>query len=626
MTADRSRVGVRAYVDSLKRLFGGFFGNGSIGELWSWLLGHNPIMQFFMALFVGIVAGIGAVAFRRLIAFFHNLFFFGRISFAYNSLEHTATSVWGPFIILAPALGGLCVAWMIQKFAPEAKGHGVPEVMDAIYYKRGLMRPQVVLIKAVASALNIGSGGSVGREGPIIQMGAAFAANLASWLRLEEWQRYALIAAGAGGGIAATFNTPIGGVLFAVELMLPEISARTLVPVMIATGTATYISRIFLGHHPSFIIPTLHIAATAQTSPTAFAAYLLLGIVIGLTAWVFMRSIYLFEDIFNAVPGNYYTRHVLGMLLVGVTIYLLERFTGHYYVEGVGYAAVQQVLTGHLLLPGLLLILALLKLMVTALTLGSGGSGGIFSPSLFIGATVGGAFVVLAHLLFPALSLNITTAAALGMAGMVGAGTGAALTGAVMIFEMTGDYNIMIPLIVVVSVSYGVRRLITPDTIYTIKLIRRGHSIPESRQSNLYLSLQAASFIRIPFVRLSADADWSSLLNRRKFRQQAHVLIEDGGHIVGVIPAEKLAAHRRGGAGVGALAGEVRRDLCLIDDQSLLVDLLAKMRDGGCEIFVLSRNKSADPADVTDILTWNDIVREACLPAELHPTVVSKTT
>ncbi len=193
----------------------------------------GPLRLYACSILIGVVAACGAVVFRGLIAFFHNLLFLGFISFAYEANVHTPPSPWGPFVILVPVLGAVGVAFLVSNFAPEAKGHGVPEVMDAVYYGRGIVRPVVALIKSLASALSIGSGGAVGREGPIIQIGSSFGSTLGQILRVPGWQRITLIAAGAGAGIAATFNTPIGGVLFAVEIMLHEVSARTLVPVTI---------------------------------------------------------------------------------------------------------------------------------------------------------------------------------------------------------------------------------------------------------------------------------------------------------------------------------------------------------------------------------------------------------
>lgn len=589
----------------------------SLRGTWNPVAGGHASIHFTMAFLVGVAAGLGAVLFRKLIAFFHNLFFFGHFSFTYNTLQFTATSPWGMWIILAPAIGALGVAWLVQNLAREAKGNGVPEVMDALYYQHGRMRPRVVMVKAVASALSIGSGGSVGCIGPIVQISSALAANLAAWLRLEEWQRYALIAAGASGGIAAILNAPIGGILFAVELLMPEISARALVPVMIATATATYIGRLFLGYHPFFIISALHTVDIAHLSPQILTVYLLLGGAIGLCAWLFMRSIYWFEDAFDALPGNYYFRHFLGMLLVGVIIFSLDHFYGHYYVEGVGYATVQAVLNQHLILPGLLIMLTLLKMLVTALTIGSGGSGGSFSPSLFIGATLGSAFAIIGHHLDPQLDLNIMTAAALGMAGMISAGTGAVMTGAVITFEMTDDYSLIIPLIIVVAVAYGMRRVITPDTIYTLKLKRQKHVVPESRESNLYLSLPALSFVDTPFIRLDIHTQWTpNQLRRFHLGKAPHILVEANQQIIGIIPANNLAQQHP--EQIIDLQNNLQKEWTIISEQAELLDLLAKIRYSKTSLFLISKGESSNPEDVRAILAWNEVVPGVGLAGRLR--------
>lgn len=206
-----------------------------------------------LALVVGGVAGIGAVFFRALIALIHNLAFYGNMSIEFDANQFDAASPWGAGIILVPVIGGLIVVFLVNNFAPEARGHGVPEVLDAIYYKEGKIRPVVAAIKTLASAFSIGTGAAVGREGPIIQIGSTLGSSLDQLVSMAPWQRITLVAAGAG--IAATFNTPIGGVMFAIELMLPELSARTFLPVALATGAATYIGRIFLGLAPAFVVP-----------------------------------------------------------------------------------------------------------------------------------------------------------------------------------------------------------------------------------------------------------------------------------------------------------------------------------------------------------------------------------
>ena len=225
-----------------------------------------------LAVFVGLITGSGAVLFRALIGLIHNIAFLGVLSAQYDASVFTPPSPWGFFIIFVPVMGGMLVTFLITNFAPEARGHGVPEVMDAIYYKEGLIRPVVALIKSLASALSIGTGAAVGREGPIIQIGAALGSSLGQIIPVAPWQRITLVAAGAGAGIAATFNTPIGGVMFAIELMMPELSARTFLPVALATGTATFIGRIFFGIHPAFEIPATLLTSQQPASLAGVAA------------------------------------------------------------------------------------------------------------------------------------------------------------------------------------------------------------------------------------------------------------------------------------------------------------------------------------------------------------------
>ncbi len=349
-------------------------------------------MLSILALLIGLVTGLGAFVFRELIGLVHNVLFLGQLSFAYDSNVFTQPHPWGPFVILVPVIGAIGVTFLVVRFAPEAKGHGVPEVMDAIYYGSGVIRPVVAVVKSLASALAIGSGAAVGREGPIIQIGSALGSTLGQLLPMSAGQRITLVAAGAGGGIAATFNTPIGGVLFATELMMPEISVNTFLPVALATGTATFVGRLFFGDQPAFVVPAqLAAMPTSLSGVPLLVLYALLGLVVGVAAAAFTRGLAWAEDVFERVPGRY-TRHAFGMLLVGILIYALQQTAGHYYVEGVGYATIQSILGAGLTAPLFLLLLFLAKLAATTISLGSGSSGGVFSPSLFMGATIGAAF------------------------------------------------------------------------------------------------------------------------------------------------------------------------------------------------------------------------------------------
>ncbi|OGT37221.1 MAG: hypothetical protein A3F12_06535 [Gammaproteobacteria bacterium RIFCSPHIGHO2_12_FULL_38_14] len=438
---------------------------------------------YLLVVLVGIVAGFGAIFFRELIGFFHNLLFYGEFSTHYDVLSHALPSRWGIGIVLVPVVGAFAVAFLVKNFAPEAKGHGVPEVMDAIYYERGMVRPIVALVKALASSISIGSGGSVGREGPIIQIGAAFGSTIGQYIKVTDWERITLIACGAGGGIAATFNAPFGGVLFALEIMLPELSARTIIPVNLAVAIATYTSYLYFGSAPFLTFTT---TAVSQIYWFGIVAYIVLSILLGLLSALFIHSIYFAEDHFDRYFKNEYGRHMFGMLMVGISMYLMMYSFGHYYIQGVGYATIVDVLSYTLTHPGFLLFLALLKLFDTAITLGSGGSGGVFSPLLFIGATFGACFAMFTAYFFPGHpDLNIQLGALAGMAGMVGASTAAPITAIIMTAELTNDFTVILPLMVIVAIAYAVRRLIIKDSVYTLKLTRRGHMIPDTLSAHL---------------------------------------------------------------------------------------------------------------------------------------------
>ncbi|RLE20497.1 MAG: chloride channel protein [Actinobacteria bacterium] len=430
---------------------------------------------------VGAAGGLGAWIFRLMIGFVHNLLFLGRLDLDYDANVHTPASPWGAAVILVPVIGAIGVVYLVKNFAPEAKGHGVPEVMDAIYYKEGEIRPTVAAIKSAASALSIGSGGSVGREGPIIQIGAAFGSTVGKLVRLSALDTRLLVAAGAGSGIAATFNAPFGAILFSIELLLVTVSTRAILVVSAAVITGVEIARQLIGSGRAFTVLDLQTSTVFDLDWIGALALVVLGLMIGVVSAVLIKGLYWTEDQFEGRFKNPYLAHMTGMLVVGLGMYAFFLWLGTYSIQGVGYATITDVLQGALTNPWTLLALAVAKLIVTSLTLGSGASGGIFSPALFVGATIGAG---LGQILIAAgVDVDPVVLALGGMAGAVAGTTGAALTAIAMITEMTGDLGALIPLVIVVIVAGSVRELISPSTMYTEKLVRRGRPVPQGLEA-----------------------------------------------------------------------------------------------------------------------------------------------
>jgi CIC family chloride channel protein len=324
-------------------------------------------------------------------------------------------------------------------------------------------------------------------------------------------------------------------VLFATELMMPEISVNTFLPVAIATGTATFLGRLFFGAAPAFFVPAQLGAIPNQPgSALTLILYALLGAVTGAAAALLIRALHWAEDGFDRIPGRY-GRHAFGMLIVGVTMYLLWRYAGHYYVEGVGYATIQATLFGQLQGGAFLLLLALCKMLATSVSLGSGSSGGVFSPSLFIGATLGASFASAVAMVLPGAPVSAPAFAMVGMGAMVGGGTGAAMTAVAMIFEMTRDYDIVLPMIIAVAFSLGARRLLSPESIYTLKLVRRGHPIPNALHANMFLVQSAAQVMETDVFVLDEHVPFRDVLARTEGAAFRHVVVTRAHEIHGVL-------------------------------------------------------------------------------------------
>lgn len=573
----------------------------------------SPTVMLALAFMAGIFGGFGSIVFKSIIAFFHSLFFYGTFSLRMNPNAYIEPSRWGAFVILVPVVASFIVTWVVRTFAPEARGHGVPEVLNAIYYKEGRIRPSVVFAKAIVSAVSIGTGGSVGREGPIVQVGSAFGSLLGQIVKMPTRQRIILIAAGAAAGIAATFNAPIGGLSFAIELLLVSISARTVSLVAIATVTATYIGRLYGGLAPSFDVPKLALFEDPLQRLHSLLFCVPLGVIVGVAAAIFIRSIYIAEDAFAARIKNDYLRHATGMFGIGIMLYMFMRFTGHYYVGGVGYATVLDALNETILNPWFLALLFVAKLLATGITIGSGASGGVFSPSLFLGATLGACFGNLIVWAFPSLGISPAIYTIAAMAAMVGGSTGAVLTAIVMTFEQTRDYSVMLPIILTVSIAHMVRVRLCKESIYTLKLARRGNHVPQGLQAAVSVRSDAKCIMSTDFklVDIAELEKW--LDNYTPGKDPRYTLVTRNGIVVGIAQEELLYLLRDENP-----EKIIDSKLNVASEQTRWPVLMRGMRANNTQTTVITRTAGNLRAEnILGVITPRELVKHAGHDAEL---------
>lgn len=434
-----------------------------------------------LACIIGALTGLGSVVFTKLIDWAHE-FCYGRGE--HHGLYDNQTI----FLVLLPAGGALLVGLITYYFAREAKGHGVPEVMDAIASRDGRIRPRVAVAKAVSSALTIGSGGSAGTEGPIIQIGAAIGSSLGQFFQIAKHNMPVLVGCGAAAGISAIFHAPIAGVLFALEIFLREINFRTFSPVLIASVISSVVVSAILGANEA-IFPILNIEASKVYGFQWYELgnYVFLGLLCALAGIAFIRLLYATEDFFDWLKVHYIIKPVIGAValgILGVVILLIlgKSQVGEPSIFGNGYPLIGQCIgvgtagnpsAVHLTVL-VLLLLFFAKTVATCFTLGSGGSGGVFAPSLFLGATVGYAFGLVLQKLGIFSDISPATYALVGMASVVSATTHAPMTAIIILFEMTRNYKVILPVMFSATVALAVAQLLFRDSIYTLKLRRRG--------------------------------------------------------------------------------------------------------------------------------------------------------
>ncbi len=474
------------------------------------------------ALVVGLGAGLGAVVFRWLINTVR--------TFAFSQMPQWLGFLGQYYIILIPALGGLVIGPMIYLFAREAKGHGVPEVMEAVALRGGRIRPIVAVVKSLASSICIGTGGSVGREGPIVQIGSALGSTIGQMLHLSDERVRNLVACGAAGGIAATFNAPIAGVFFALEVILGEFSVANFSTVVVAAVTASVVGQAVFGNVPAFLVP-----AYALVDVREFLLYAILGCLSAVACVAFVRLLYRSEDLFDAWHFPEWLKPAVGGLLLGIIGLWFPQ------VFGVGYKTISGDLLGQIAV-GTAIVLLIVKVVATSLTLGSGGSGGVFAPSLFMGSALGAAFGLLVHQIWPGITAGPGAYALVGMSAFFAGAAQAPITAVIMLFEMTGDYRIILPLMLATVLSTVLaRHLLKDQSVYTLKLTRRGIRLKSGRDIDVMQGITVGEVMTV---------DLGTVNDRMTVRELADLfsathhhgfpVMDDQGHLVGIVTIQDL--------------------------------------------------------------------------------------
>lgn len=502
----------------------------------------RQILLYSVGALVGVVSGLTAVVLRYLILLIGSLFV----------MIPQLIGPWG--WVLIPALGGCFVSIIVLKYAPEAKGHGVPEVMVSYALRGGQIRMRVPLLKSIASAITIGSGGSCGREGPIAQIGAGIGSSLSSLLKFNKRETKTLVVAGLSSGIAATFNAPLGGALFGIEVIAGGIIGFALLPVILASVVAVAVSQAILGAAPSFIAPAFEMGSLLE-----LPLFLILGVILGIASVVWMRGFYFIEDLLEKIRVWKYALPAIGGLLTGIValiVIILNSPLGYDIVAdpgeldypavmGVGYTFMNAALAARIGLAALFTF-GVFKIITTAFTLGSGGSGGVFAPTLFIGAAFGGAMgwvfdTLLPETIFPGAIPQPMIFALVGMAALFAGTARAPITCIVMIMEMTGDYFIILPLMIAVSSSFLVSSLLERDSIYTMKLARRGVYIRQGSHIGALHTIDVSHIMTkqpttlSPLMKTSEVFDIIDKTHHTKFP-----VVDDFNNVLGILIAEDL--------------------------------------------------------------------------------------
>lgn len=548
---------------------------------------------------VGVAGGLGAVLFRLLIQVVHDVFF-GRLL----PLLPLDIMGWNPWMILLPALGGLIVGPITMRIAQETKGAGIPEVMEAVALRKGRLKKKTALWKTAASSITIGSGGSAGREGPIAQIGATIGSLMGELSKMEPHSAKLLVVCGLSAGIAGTYNAPLGGALFGIEILLRGIDLIRAVPVILSSVLGAATASLFLGEHPSS-----NITASIAWIPLELVFHLFLGLVFGVISVIWVRTFYAVEGLFRKWKIKDVLKPGMGGLVTG---FLMMIFPS-YGIMGVGYEGLDLALAGELTL-GLLLLLGFLKFIATCFSIGSGGSGGIFAPTLYVGGMFGGAAGLLFHWAFPAVVQEPVKYSLAGMAALFAGATQAPLNIMVMVPEMCGDFSLLPPIMASSVSSFFVAWLfLRGSSIYTLKLQRRGLNLRMGKSFTLDV-VRVEKVMTRKVQKISSSTPVAELKGLFEKYDHPGFPVEQEGRLLGVVTEKDLHTALQGPGGRGLVGEIISRDFAVTYPDETLHEALDKIDERGLPILPVVLR--ARPRYVVGVISTHDILQAYEVDAE----------
>ena len=476
--------------------------------------------MLILAALLGFLAGFASTFFRWMIEFFESIF-----SVKGFSLAGIPPQTY-PFLLpLMPMLGGLFIGLICKYFPNAVKENGVHKVMHAVALNDGKVRKRTIASCAVTSSITIGSGGSAGREGPTVQIGAAVGSTIGQLLHLSTERMRVLVGCGAAAGIAASFNAPLAGVLFSLEIILGDFAIHTFSPIIIASVIGTVTGRALEGNEVTFNVPVHELV-----HPTEIIFYLALGMLCGIVARLFTFMYFYIQQVFEEKlkTADIY-KPAIGGLIVGMISIFMPQILGN------GYDVMEQALTGQMFW-GLAFLLVFMKIICTSITLGSGGMGGVFAPSLFIGAMVGTAFGSSVHFIFPTLSASAETYSVVGMGAVAGAVMQAPLTNILMLFELTNDYTLILPIMATcIAASYTYQRF-TKHSIYMQNLLNKGINIRHGREASIMNSIKVQDVMSTDITTIAQEMPFRKILETISYSKNFYFpVLDNRGDMTGIL-------------------------------------------------------------------------------------------